>query len=151
MLKKIAQRIAFGRESFDPVSYWSGRASNPHTMSVMWANFTYNSLVDRDEWDVIAEHFPSRRGTVLDLGCGTGRMSARLASAFDEYTGVDVDAMVEEARRRNPTLAGRFLGATVDSYEFPEERFDFLVSLACSRTPARRTGSRPSPRASRAR
>ena len=28
---------------------------------------------------------------VLDLGCGTGRMSERLASSFDSYTGVVTD------------------------------------------------------------
>jgi SAM-dependent methyltransferase len=134
MLKKIRQRLEFGRRSFDPVRYWSGRASDPDTMSVMWANRAYNDLVDQDEWDVIEAHLPEARGSVLDLGCGTGRMSARLASCFDEYTGVDMDAMVTEARRRNPSLADRFVAATVESYEFPEAAFDLVLSLGCVAT-----------------
>ncbi len=134
MLKKILQRIAFGKTSWDPVQYWSGRAADPDTMSVMWANFTYNDLVDRDEWDVIARHLPARRDSVLDLGCGTGRMSARLAGTFREYTGVDMEAMVSEARRRNPSLADRFVSATVESYTFPSETFDLVLSLGCIAT-----------------
>jgi SAM-dependent methyltransferase len=134
MLKKALQRIAFGRKSWDSVQYWSGRAADPNTMSVMWANSKYNDLVDRDEWAVIARHLPARRGAVLDLGCGTGRMSARLAATFDQYTGVDIDAMISEARRRNPGLADRFVAATVEQYECPAEAFDLVLSLACLAT-----------------
>lgn len=134
MLKKILQRVAFGKKSWDPVQYWSGRAADPDTMSVMWANLKYNDLVDRDEWDVIARNLPARRGSVLDLGCGTGRMSERLANAFDEYTGVDMEAMVSEARRRNPDLADRFVAATIEEYEFPADAFDLVLSLGCVAT-----------------
>ena len=64
MLKKIAQRLAFGRRSWDPVAYWRTRAQDPATMSVMWANLVYNELVDRDEWSVIARHLPVATGDV---------------------------------------------------------------------------------------
>ncbi|MCA9587299.1 MAG: class I SAM-dependent methyltransferase [Myxococcales bacterium] len=134
MLKKIAQRLAFGRASWDPVAYWRTRAADPDTMSVMWANLAFNELVDRDEWDVIASSLPERRGAVLDLGCGTGRMSQRLAAEFDAYTGVDLDTMVAEAARRNPELEGRYVAATVDDYDYPESAFDFVLSLGCLAT-----------------
>jgi SAM-dependent methyltransferase len=134
MLKKIAQRLAFGGSSWDPVAYWRKRASDPATMSVMWANLAYNELVDRDEWDVIARFLPERRGSVLDLGCGTGRMTSRLGERFDAYTGVDLDTMVEEAARRNPRWSDRFVAATVDSYAYPDAAFDFVLSLGCLAT-----------------
>lgn len=134
MLKKIAQRLAFGGESWDPVAYWRKRASDPASQSVMWANLAYNELVDRDEWEVIRSFFPARRGSCLDLGCGTGRMTERMAAAFETYTGVDLDTMVEEAARRNPRHADRFVAATVDAYEYPEEAFDFVLSLGCVAT-----------------
>ncbi len=134
MLKKIRQRLSFGNDSWDPVSYWSTRASDPDTVSVMWANVAYNELVDRDEWEVIERHLPTRRETALDLGCGTGRVTARLAQRFHSYTGVDVPAMVEEARRRHPALAEHFVAATVESYAFPEATFDFILSLGCLAT-----------------
>jgi SAM-dependent methyltransferase len=43
--------------------------------------------------------------TVLDAGCGTGRVAIELARHDVEVLGVDVDAsMLAEARRRAPTL-----------------------------------------------
>ncbi|MBX3191377.1 MAG: class I SAM-dependent methyltransferase [Labilithrix sp.] len=134
MLKKILQRIAFGRTSWDPVAYWRARAADPETMSVMWQNLVYNEMVDRDEWDVIERYLPDRREAALDLGCGTGRLSARLAERFDAYTGVDLDTMVAEAVRRNPGLAGGYVAATVESYDYPTDRFDFVLSLGCLAT-----------------
>ncbi len=139
MLKKIAQRLAFGRASWDPVAYWSGRAADPNTMSVMWANLVYNDIVDRDEWRVIEQYLPEQRRAVLDLGCGTGRVSERLAERFDSYTGVDLDTMVAEARRRYPRLGDRFIAATVDGYDYPEARFDFVLSLGCLATACSKT------------
>jgi len=131
MLKKIGQRLALGRTEWDPVPYWRERAKDPATMSVMWANVAYNALADRDEWDVIERALPAQRDSVLDLGCGTGRMSARLGAAFRTYTGMDLDTMVAEAARRNPALADRYVVGTVETYDYPTNAFDCVVSLAC--------------------
>lgn len=44
-------------------------------------------------------------GTVLDAGCGTGRVAIELARHGIEVVGVDIDAsMITEARRRAPGL-----------------------------------------------
>jgi SAM-dependent methyltransferase len=44
-------------------------------------------------------------GTVLDAGCGTGRVAVELARRGVEVVGVDVDgSMLAEARRRGPAL-----------------------------------------------
>ena len=134
MLKRILQRLSFSKKEWDPAAYWRTRASDPDTMSVMWANLAYNALVDRDEWRVIEDAFPARRGAVLDLGCGTGRMSKRLARAFDTYTGVDLDTMVAEAARRNPELASTYVASTVDGYDYPADRFDMVLSMGCVAT-----------------
>lgn len=139
MLKKIAERVAFGRPSWDPIAYWRKRAGDPATQSVMWQNLAYNDLVDRDEWAVIEKHLPDRRGAVLDLGCGTGRLSARLAARFESYTGVDLDTMVAEAARRNPSLADRFVASTVQDYAYPDRELDLVLTIgvlatACSRS-----------------
>ena len=129
MWNKITQRIAFGRDGFDPVAYWRERADDPGTISVMWQNRTFNDLVDRDEWSVIEATLPERRGAALDLGCGTGRFAQRLAAQFDSYTGIDLDTMVAEAGRRLPTLASSFVASTVADYDYPPERFDFILSM----------------------
>lgn len=115
----------------DPIDYWQTRAASEGWSSVMWRNNTYNELADRDQWRVIESNLPKQRGRVLDLGCGSGRMSARLAGCFDEYVGVDLDAMVAEAHRRNPNLATKFVGASVQEYAYPADHFDMVLSLAC--------------------
>lgn len=45
---------------------------------------------------------PHMGGTVVEIGCGMGRMSAALAEHFDRVVGLDIaPRMVEEAKRRN--------------------------------------------------
>jgi SAM-dependent methyltransferase len=49
---------------------------------------------------------PASRGTVLDFGCGVGRLSRALAGYFDRVVGVDIaPTMIEEARRRNADMS----------------------------------------------
>ncbi len=45
------------------------------------------------------------RGTLLDLGCGTGQLAVPLAQDFERVVGIDIDAgMVREATHRAETL-----------------------------------------------
>jgi rhodanese-related sulfurtransferase/trans-aconitate methyltransferase len=54
------------------------------------------------EADFIADLAPT---SVLDAGCGTGRIAIELARRGVDVTGVDLDAdMIEAARRKAPTL-----------------------------------------------
>jgi SAM-dependent methyltransferase len=115
----------------DPVGFWRARAGDSGWLSVMWRNPAYNDLAHRDQWAAIERGLPERRGAVLDLGCGTGRLSARLAGLFDRYVGVDLDTMVDEARRRNPGLDAEFVAASVQEYDYPREAFDLVLSMAC--------------------
>jgi SAM-dependent methyltransferase len=56
------------------------------------------------EADLVAALVPVG-GVILDAGCGTGRVAARLASAGYRTVGVDLDpGMLGEARRRHPEL-----------------------------------------------
>jgi SAM-dependent methyltransferase len=115
----------------DPVGFWRARAQDSGWFSVMWRNPAYNELAHRDQWAAIERNLPARRGAVLDLGCGTGRLSPKLAGLFDRYVGVDLDTMVEEARRRNPELNAEFVAASAQEYEYPEDSFDLVLSMAC--------------------
>jgi SAM-dependent methyltransferase len=111
--------------------YWRERADAPGTLAVMWKNPQYNELADRDQWRAIQKYLPDRRARVLDLGCGTGRMSARLASCFAQYLGFDLDTMVERARERNPQLEDAFVEGTLSSFPYPPRTFDLVLSMAC--------------------
>lgn len=77
-----------------------------------WDGRSYQERFDRlaaAGADVHGEaEFVLRRGpsSVLDAGCGTGRVARELASRGVETVGVDVDAsMIETARRLAPDLA----------------------------------------------
>jgi SAM-dependent methyltransferase len=121
----------------DPVAYWRGRARDPGCCSVMWTNPNYNERAHRDQWAAILRSLPERRDAVLDLGCGTGRLSEELQALFASYTGVDLDTMVAEAERRHPALASRYVVSSVQDYAFPAASFDLVLSIACLATACR--------------
>jgi len=56
------------------------------------------------DWDAMLERLPIARGqTVLDLGCGIGSVSARLAVRAKNVVGVDYNAeFIDAARQRCP-------------------------------------------------
>jgi SAM-dependent methyltransferase len=63
---------------------------------------------------------------VLDAGCGTGRVGARLADLGFDVVGVDVDeAMLEMARELRPDLP--WVASDLATLDLPEERFDAVV------------------------
>jgi trans-aconitate methyltransferase len=65
---------------------------------------------------------------VLDLGCGTGHLTARIAEACAEVIGIDSSAeMIEEARRLYPGLT--FGVADARDFRF-DEPFDAVFSNA---------------------
>lgn len=73
-----------------------------------------------------------RQATVLDLGCGTGRLLNRLASQFPDLQGTGLDLSVEmlqRARQRNchrPRLV--FVQGNAAALPFAEGQFDGVFS-----------------------
>ena len=89
----------------------------------------FDAVADRDdahgEADLVL-HLTSPGARVLDAGCGTGRVAARLASRGLAVRGVDVDPrMVEEARRRWPDLD--WVVSDLAALERPETPYDVVV------------------------
>ena len=65
---------------------------------------------------------------VLDVGCGPGHLTRRLAARGFDVTGVDLDpAMIERAVARG-TDAGRYLVADAAALPFEDDTFDVVVS-----------------------
>src|SRR5215469_15478702 len=64
---------------------------------------------------------------ILEVGCGNGWLSERLAE-FGRVTGVDIaDAAIGEARRRVPN--GTFFAEDFCSLDLPLARFDVVLTL----------------------
>lgn len=66
-------------------------------------------------WQAVEELLPDRPGTIVDVGCGTGRWAERLVAAGHRVVGIEpAPAMADEAARRGLGDAFVLVGADVD-------------------------------------
>lgn len=75
---------------------------------------------------------PSKRGAVLDFGCGVGRVTQALSDHFDRATGVDISpTMLDLARKYNRHGERcQFLWNTQPHLRmFPDGSFDMIYSV----------------------
>ena len=88
-------------------------------------------LAGAGEWHQLQKLFPDLQGkTVLDLGCGYG-WHCRYAAEHGalRVLGIDLsERMVEEARRRNPHARIRYEVCGLDTYSYPPNTFDLVLS-----------------------
>ncbi|NEE01475.1 class I SAM-dependent methyltransferase [Phytoactinopolyspora halotolerans] len=94
-----------------------------------------NQLIELEQsivWDIL-DGLPV--GTAADVGCGTGRHAARLASLGHRVIGVDTSAdMLVKARAKVP--AGEFYQADLHRLPLPDRHVDVLVcALALAHVP----------------
>jgi ubiquinone/menaquinone biosynthesis C-methylase UbiE len=82
--------------------------------------------------DDLLSHMPARCQSALDVGCGVGELTRRIASMSDEVLGIDrAENMIDVARRLSAEVSnvsfqlGDFLSA-----ELPDEAYDFVLSVA---------------------
>ena len=89
---------------------------------------TQHGYITRYGLDVVALLDPKAGERVLDVGCGTGHLTAAIAGAGATVVGIDrSEAMIAEARRTHPGLAFEVADAT--SWRTPEP-FDAVFSSA---------------------
>lgn len=83
--------------------------------------------------EFLKEHSFPRRGTALDIGCGTGRHSKVLMSAGLRVVGIDMAARaLREASREE--AGGRFLQALYYQLPFKNDSFDLAIDMGCFHT-----------------
>jgi len=99
-------------------------------------------------WDYLKPHLPrDLSAEIIDLGCGTGKWTAKLAKTGFAVTGVDIShRMLDQARRKVEEHAGArpasFVQADLcDLSILPQGRFALAVALGdpigCTSSPAR--------------
>ncbi len=72
-------------------------------------------------------HTPQNKGSVLDIGCGTGDILARLSAKFAHSFGVDpIQKFVTAAKQRAPR-AHSIVGVAED-LPFEDETMDYIIS-----------------------
>jgi SAM-dependent methyltransferase len=82
------------------------------------------SFYDGIAADIAATASPG--ASVLDVGCGPGHLTRRLAALGFDVTGIDLDpAMIERATTH---AGGRYLAADAASLPFEDGTFDLAVS-----------------------
>jgi len=90
----------------------------------------YRDLIEND--GLLKERLsPFKEKTVLEIGCGIGRITFFIANHFKSVTGIDIsESMIHEAKERLSNTTNATLVATDGlQYPFPENTFDFVFSF----------------------
>ncbi len=108
-------------------------------MSVIQSDFDRLAQFSQDGWDhnshyhdFLLRHLPARCANALDVGCGTGMFSRRLAARTDHVLALDLSPeMIRVARERSAGYPNIDLQvADALTYEFPDGHFDCAASIA---------------------
>jgi ubiquinone/menaquinone biosynthesis C-methylase UbiE len=75
------------------------------------------------------ELLDARHHTVLDVGCGTGLMTAKLARSGRRVAAVDLSAAMIARARCRYGLAADFIEADAEDLPFDDDAFDAVVNL----------------------
>ncbi len=126
----VEEGIAFCERLFD----WSVQQSEEASVALyslgnpeLLERATREIVVQLERWEIL-----SRDRTVLDIGCGIGRLEVELASRVATVHGIDVSTqMINAALRRCAPLSNVHLLKVTgrDLAEFPDASFDAAISV----------------------
>jgi ubiquinone/menaquinone biosynthesis C-methylase UbiE len=108
-------------------------------MSAIEKDFDRLALLDQNGWtqnkhyhEFLRRHLPSNCKKALEIGCGTGAFSRRLAECSEQVIALDLSReMIRAARARSAHLQNiEYRCADVMSCDLPHEGFDCVASIA---------------------
>jgi SAM-dependent methyltransferase len=112
-----APRSYYENSGFYNFGYWGGGAKSQREAS--------EELVDQ-----FVARIPDKGGRVLDVACGLGASTQRLALTFapDMITGINIsDTQIADARIREPDCTFQVMSAT--ELDFPDSHFDAVICV----------------------
>ncbi len=104
------------RRDFDEIA----RLSDPHDENTQ----RYDSL--------LLSLIPEQATSILDVGCGMGRLTARVTRGDREVVGIDLsEGMIERARQKSkPDAELAFICDDFLTHDFGVRRFDCIITAA---------------------
>ena len=108
-------------------------------MNVVRRDFDRIARLPEERWHIdddyvrkLLNHIPAGCGAALEIGCGTGRVTRRLAQRCAKVLALDsAPGMIEVARQRSRELTQvRFRACDVETFECAPDSFDAIVSVA---------------------
>jgi ubiquinone biosynthesis O-methyltransferase len=99
-----------------------------------WYEDSKGSFIDKVETDLAFKLFKVEKGmNILDIGCGTGNFSIKLAEMGCKVTGIDIsDKMLDIARKKTEKAGYHIDFYLMDAYnlKLADEQFDGVFSMA---------------------
>jgi len=115
---------------YSTADYWNSKVEDYAGDAVsMWPNNHLNGHYHREQIEFLGTHLSNLSGyRVLDVGCGTGRISRHLAACGAQVVGVDFAAKAVEVAQRacsgtNPTFRVQSMFAIED-----RQAYDLITS-----------------------
>jgi SAM-dependent methyltransferase len=108
-------------------------------MSAIEKDFDRLALLDDDGWTqnnhyhrLLLRHVPANCSNALEIGCGTGAFSRRLAERAQHVVALDLSSeMIRVARSRSENLENlEYRCADVMAGDLPRESFDCVATIA---------------------
>jgi SAM-dependent methyltransferase len=110
-----------------------------HSPETIARDFDALATLPEERWghnvhyhDWLLRHLPPRIGRALEIGCGTGRFTRRLAERAGQVVAIDLSpAMIRVAHDRSRQHRNvRYQLADASTWPFPHEEFDCVASIA---------------------
>ncbi len=108
--------------------YWEERARRHGTAACGCLNPIEYRYEERLRWDALQRLVKPRAGwDVLDIGCGVGTWSRRLAAQGARVVGADFSA--EMIKMATPAKGVEFMVGSAQDLDLPDGRFDLVLSV----------------------